>query len=321
MSHVWALGKLTVCLVPSAALLYVLSRCLYNLFLHPLRSYPGPLIWRATRLPYDWHVFRGTLVNHVVKIHRQYGPTVRLSPDELSFTSSQARKDILGHAPGKEEFPKDHRTFAAPPNGAQSILRSDKNTHSRFRRLLSHAFSDKGLRDQEPHINRHIDLLVENLTRKAQTGERTDMVDWYNMVTFDVIGNLAFGQSFNCLEDGGVLHDWIPGVSGSVKFGFQEAVIKAWGLGFLSKYLMDDQTQKDQLKNYMYAHQRINDRRELGADRGDFWDKILIKSERNELTGEGMSSAEMLNNAVVLVLGGAETSATTLSGESVEGYS
>lgn len=314
LGHVKTVAAFFLTVVPSTIVLFVLGKCLYNLFLHPLRSYPGPLLWRATRLPYDWHGFNGTLHNEVVKLHKRYGPIVRLGPDELSFTSSQARKDILAHFPGKEEFPKDLRRNTKSPNGLESILLSHKDNHSRFRRLLSHAFSEKGLRDQEPHIRRHVDLLIENLTRIAKSGEKADMVEWFNMVTFDVIGNLAFGSSFNCLEDGGKLHDWIPGVSGNVKFSFQSAILIGWGLGSFAKYLVDDETQKARIKNYGYAQQRVNSRVEFGAERGDFWDKILVKSEKNELTGEGMSSGEMLNNAVVLVLGGSETSATTLSG-------
>ena len=52
----------------------------------------------------------------------------------------------------------------------------------------------------------------------------------------------------------------------------------------------------------------------MGTERGDFWDRIMIKSADDNKGGEGMSQGEMLNNAAVLVLGGSETSATTLSG-------
>lgn len=201
-----------------------------------------------------------------------------------------------------------------PPNGYESILLSHKENHSRFRRLLSHAFSDKGLREQEPHIRRHVDLLIEHLGKRAASGDMINVVDLFNMVTFDVIGTLAFGASFKCLEDGGKVHEWIPGVSGNVKFTVQSAILRAWGVAFLTKYLMDDETQKARIKNYMYAKQRIDSRVEFGAERGDFWDKIMIKSEKNETTGEGMNVSEMLNNGSVLVLGGSETSATTLSG-------
>lgn len=88
LAHVKTAASLLDLIIPFATLLYLLTRTLYNLLFHPLRSYPGPLIWRATRLPYDWHTYHGTLHERIVTIHRHYGPIVRLSPNELSFTSS-----------------------------------------------------------------------------------------------------------------------------------------------------------------------------------------------------------------------------------------
>lgn len=207
LSHAATLATLILVVVFLAAILYALGRGVYNVVLHPLRTYPGPFLWRTTSAFSDYHTFRGTLHTKVVQFHAQYGPVVRLAPNTLTFTSSQARKEILAHFPGKEENPKDMGGFAMPPNGHQSILLSDKETHARFRRLLSHAFSERGLKAQEGHINDHIDLLVERLSEKARAGQQVDMVDYYNMTTFDIIGDLAFGESFDCLKDGGVMHD------------------------------------------------------------------------------------------------------------------
>lgn len=68
-------------------------------------------------------------------------------------------------------------------------------------------------------------------------------------------------------------------------------------------------------RNYSYAGDRLEQRMELGGARGDFWDRIIIKSVDDNKAGEGMSKPEMLSNAAVLVLGGSETSSTALSGE------
>lgn len=159
---------------------YIGGRAFYNLFLHPLRSYPGPFLWRMSSLPYDYYFYNGVLTKKTLELHKKYGSVVRLTPGELSFTSSQAIKDILGHAAGKPEYSK--RKNPLPPNGLENILNAGKENHSRFRRLLSHAFSEKGLRDQEGHIRHHIDLLIERLSERAKDGSTEDMVNWYNMV-------------------------------------------------------------------------------------------------------------------------------------------
>jgi hypothetical protein len=64
----------------------------YNILLHPLRNYPGPLLWRASPIPRILSRWRGTTVFDAHRLHEQYGPIVRLSPWELSYTSSHAWK-------------------------------------------------------------------------------------------------------------------------------------------------------------------------------------------------------------------------------------
>ncbi|PVH96206.1 hypothetical protein DM02DRAFT_505222, partial [Periconia macrospinosa] len=70
---------------------------LYNLFLHPLRRYPGPLLSRASVLPMQSQTLRGRLPFWIHHLHKTYGPVVRYAPNELSFISSDVVKDIYGH--------------------------------------------------------------------------------------------------------------------------------------------------------------------------------------------------------------------------------
>ena len=74
--------------------------------------------------------------------------------------------------------------------------------HARQRRALSHAFSQKALLEQESIIRGYVDLFVERLKPFAQTGEGINMCNWFNFTTFDIIGDMAFGEPFGCLRDG-----------------------------------------------------------------------------------------------------------------------
>lgn len=116
---------LTTSIFLVTSVFYLLFRCFYNLFLHPLRSYPGPLLWRISDLPFSYSVFRGTAAIRVAELHRQYGPELRTCPNRLSFTDPQAIKDVLAHVPGKPEFAKE--TMTLPPNGVASILAARKD--------------------------------------------------------------------------------------------------------------------------------------------------------------------------------------------------
>jgi cytochrome P450 len=74
--------------------------------------------------------------------------------------------------------------------------------HARQRRALSHAFSQKALLEQESIIKGYVDMFIERLTPFAATDRELNMCDWFNFTTFDIIGDMAFGEPFGCLRDG-----------------------------------------------------------------------------------------------------------------------
>ncbi|KAF2095866.1 cytochrome P450 [Rhizodiscina lignyota] len=293
-------------------LLYALGRMIYNVFFHPLRSYPGPLLWKASSIPSNYAGWTGDQVISVRKLHLKYGDVVRVAPNELSYASEEALRDVMAHKPGHEEFPKDPKRQQKPPNGIANILGAERENHSRYRRLLAHAFSEKGLREQEPLIKQYVDLLVDRLDEMARSGEQTDMVEWYNLVTFDLIGDLAFGDPFNCLKDRRV-HPWVYAVPKNVEYSLKNNILKSWGLEAFGRWLLPQDVVSGRKENYRYSEDKIERRIQYNAERGDFWDRVIAKSAGDNKSGQGMSKAEMLNNASVLVLGGSETTATVLS--------
>jgi cytochrome P450 len=83
-----------------------------------------------------------------------------------------------------------------------NLIAADEPTHSRFRRNLSHAFSDKALKEQEGIIQGFVDLLVHKLGEVAKEGNgAVDIMRWYNYTTFDIIADLTFGEPLYCLRD------------------------------------------------------------------------------------------------------------------------
>lgn len=58
---------------------------IYNVFFHPLRHYPGPLLWRASPLPKNIYMLRGLYAKKAREIHETYQGTVRVAPNELSY--------------------------------------------------------------------------------------------------------------------------------------------------------------------------------------------------------------------------------------------
>lgn len=68
--------------------------------------------------------------------------------------------------------------------------------------MLSGAFSTKALLEQEDIITRSVDQFIEKLGQDHSQLKGLDMTKWYEMVTFDTVGEMAFGQSFHSVEAG-----------------------------------------------------------------------------------------------------------------------
>ena len=62
------------------------------------------------------------------------------------------------------------------------ILVADRETHIRQRRLLSHAFSEKALREQESILQLYVSKLMEQLSTRWSSGP-LNMVAWYNFTS------------------------------------------------------------------------------------------------------------------------------------------
>ncbi|KAL3458183.1 cytochrome P450 [Aspergillus heterothallicus] len=290
-----------------ASAVALLGVSVYRLWLHPLRDYPGPWFWIIWRVPYLQSTIRGTIVRDVQNLHKRYGPVVRIAPDELSYITPEAAKPIYTSSP---EFPKDPMHLPPFHNGAPGILAADHAHHRRYRRLLAFAFSDKGLRAQQGMIQQYVDQLIVRLHENCSKGP-VDMTVWFNWATFDIIGDLAFGESFGCL-DNGKTHPWIASIQGNVKAIPILNALRRYRVNGILGMLAPPKLVEMRQKNAQFTADKVDCRlQHAGTTRGDLWDSVLADKHDDE---PPMTRAEMVSNASAIVLAGSETSATLLSG-------
>jgi cytochrome P450 len=74
--------------------------------------------------------------------------------------------------------------------------------HARIRKLMAHAFSDAALVEQQPLLQAHIGVFIGQLQARADAGETVDMNMWFNLLAFDAITDLSFGEPLGGLHDG-----------------------------------------------------------------------------------------------------------------------
>ena len=253
----------------------------------------------------------GTLSHWLKHLHDYYrSDVVRISPDELSFIGASAWEDIYGNRPSHEHFQKDLRLVS----GAESIVTVPDADHSRMRRLLSHAFSDKALREQEPLIQSHINNLVIGLKKQIDgpAKGRVNLSDWFNWATFDVIGDLSFGESFDCLRETRY-QPWVAMILNNLKYVVLNSVtLRFPPLQRLLRLYVPKGVAQARNDIQSQSKGKVERRMNTKTTRPDFLSYILKHNHGDKK--DGMTWEEIHNNAATLITAGSETTATHLAG-------
>ena len=178
----------------------------YNLFVSPLRKVPGPILWAISPFHQALMQCTGTPHRTIRALHQKYGDVVRTGPRSVSVLNHDAWRQVYGHRKaGQPENLKEPSFFQEVPH---SVIAADSENHSRLRRVLANGFSAQSMIKQEYLIKGYIDLFFERVEEHHLSGKPVDVVKWYNYTTFDVIGDLAFGEPFDCLENSNY-HTWV----------------------------------------------------------------------------------------------------------------
>lgn len=149
---------------------------------------------------------------------RNAGPVVRTAPNELSFNTAQSWKDIYDFRPGHRPYVKSifYEGGSFADQCGSIVSERDPGVHGKMRKSLSHAFSQRSLIEQESLIATVVDRFINQIGRIGGGG--LNMVEWYTMMTFDIIGDLAFGETFGGIESGDK-HPWISRIEGAMMQG------------------------------------------------------------------------------------------------------
>ncbi|KNG45777.1 isotrichodermin c-15 hydroxylase [Stemphylium lycopersici] len=167
---------------------------------------PGPFLWSISPVPLLLMSWSSTPHKKILSLHQKYGDVVRTSPNSVSCLHATAWKEVYGHRKPNQPENLKHPGFVAEV--ASGIIGADTETHTYQRRLLAPAFSAQGMQRQEPLIRQHVDQLFRCFEEHRVEGQSIDLGKWFNFFSFDIIGDLSFGESFGNMERK-EFHPWI----------------------------------------------------------------------------------------------------------------
>lgn len=76
-------------------LVFLASTVIRRRYFSPIKDVPGPFLASITRLCHVYHIYQGKQSHWITKLHEDYGPFVRIAPDEVSVSHPDAPKKLL----------------------------------------------------------------------------------------------------------------------------------------------------------------------------------------------------------------------------------
>lgn len=129
-------------LVPS--LLVLIACYLIRTLRSPIARIPGPWYTHFTSLPLKWAEFNARRTLFIHELHQRHGPAVRIAPNEVSFASAAAVKEIYcsgGSGYDKTEF---YNLFTV--YGRRTMFSTlDKEAHARRKRALADRYANSNV--------------------------------------------------------------------------------------------------------------------------------------------------------------------------------
>ncbi|OLN96965.1 Isotrichodermin C-15 hydroxylase 18 [Colletotrichum chlorophyti] len=240
----------------------------------------------------------------MIELHRKYGDVVRIGPNSISFNTPEAYMDIYGRpSQGKKAFLK----FAQYERPGDISTTRDPELHAVQKKALSKGFSPSALRDQEVVLQQYLHLLVQMLCDLGENGKvAVNVGEVLNWFTLDIIGDLAFGESFESLAKASSHSQAL--ITDALRYSGVEYLRRQRPyLGPLIARLLFPRSLEEKHREYQDIAGTKADKRikRLDLDRQDFFSH-LIKDRR-------ITKKELMATAWTLIMAGSETTATALT--------
>ncbi|KAI1269965.1 cytochrome P450 [Xylariaceae sp. FL1019] len=283
---------------------------------HPLRAVPGPFINTISELPAAINLLRGDQHTYYKSLHDEHGPVVRVSPNELSFISADAREEIYGfRKSGLMEKSAIFLGAVGAVGGQTGVSLALNAEHTRQRKALGYLFTNSALLQLEGLFQTHVQKLITVLKSRASNGEAVDVSSWYTYLSFDLMGDLCFAEPFGCLDQASATEWSTSVINVFVAATWTQAVRRLFGVGTWLESVMTSLLVPSKAAEWRNIH--LNNSREKTArrladhnrDHPDFVYHIL-----NNESNKSLSETEVILNLALFISAGTDTTATALTG-------
>ncbi|KAI0775634.1 cytochrome P450 [Trametes elegans] len=186
-----------------AGTLAALSAALYRLLVSPLANLPGPKLCALTRLPLMYREFAGTRRAWVHELHLQYGPVVRIAPDEVSFATYEAEKEIYSSGGSGYDKTSLYNLFKHfnTPNIFSTL---ERGPHAAVKKRFADRYNKTHITRAEVYsvLEEHVETFITKCTENLISG--VDVYVLLHCFALDgVTGHMFYPNGLHSLTDPG----------------------------------------------------------------------------------------------------------------------
>ncbi|KPI37259.1 Trichodiene oxygenase [Cyphellophora attinorum] len=195
----WPVTPATLCVfLVSASLIYCTTFLFYNAYLHPLRSFPGPLAGRSTEW---WKVYievfqKESWAEVLQRLHERYGDVVRTAPNELHFANPQAYFDIYAPAIRWDKEETLYHSMAVDNTSFGYLKYQDAKQR---KDVLQPLFSRRAVSSIQGLVKQKLDDFCDILTAANFAKQPSNLYLGLRCLTVDTISAFCFGKSVGAL--------------------------------------------------------------------------------------------------------------------------
>ncbi|KAL9090101.1 MAG: hypothetical protein Q9159_002166 [Coniocarpon cinnabarinum] len=182
----------------------------YRLTYHPLARVPGPKAAAITKW-YEFYVDTlldggGKFAFEIDRLHRVYGPIVRITPNEVHVDDSEWLKTLFG-GPGTIRD-KDATLAHIVGNNLGTFGTVNHHLHRMRRSAVSPFFSKKSVSAIQPRIQTAVERLSQVLAEHQQSGSVFDARVTFLAWSTDSLTSYVFNESANLLDNPTKAIEW-----------------------------------------------------------------------------------------------------------------
>jgi Cytochrome P450 len=149
----------------------IVGLAIERLVISPLAKIPGPKLAALTQWWIIYHEFNGDRTVTIHKLHEKYGPVVRVSPTEVSFTSPDGVKDIYGAG---STFPKSHFYDLFQYYGERNMFTTlTKKEHGTRKKMITDRYSKSYV--MQPGVEASVQSRVREFMAEINKAKILDM--------------------------------------------------------------------------------------------------------------------------------------------------